>query len=199
VNVGSYFGCVRDPMASEVYHFYWKTGERTPTNTPHSPPQNSGRVAASCYAFRWNVLQTPHCKRAWDFSDKNRWRFGIPQDKPPDELEVQRCTDTELVPRAKKILITCWRQADPDSRLTQPWKYAERCARMEDYMRCAFCGQSIATRLDAWRTASAKLYCSEFCAEIESQIETVECSGRARVEQGAPANSLTPPRPFSLR
>jgi hypothetical protein len=38
--------------------------------------------------------------------------------------------------------------------------------------RCAYCGQPFKqkeSRLNAWRSSSGKLYCSEFCADDEEE------------------------------
>ena len=41
------------------------------------------------------------------------------------------------------------------------------CLKLEVLMQCVFCRKEIAP-LGAWRSSSGKFYCSEFCAEAET-------------------------------
>ena len=34
---------------------------------------------------------------------------------------------------------------------------------------CAYCGQPLKPHLNAWRSSSGKMYCSEFCADDEEE------------------------------
>ena len=34
---------------------------------------------------------------------------------------------------------------------------------------CAYCGQPLKQHLNAWRSSSGKMYCSEFCADDEEE------------------------------
>jgi hypothetical protein len=57
-------------------------------------------------------------------------------------------------------------------------------------MRCPVCQNSI-SRFGAWRSSTGVIYCSEFCAEVES-FETVPAAGpeKSSAEQPLGVSSL---------
>lgn len=59
-------------------------------------------------------------------------------------------------------------------------------------MQCPLC-RSRLNPLNAWRSSSGQLYCSEFCAEIESMGEHLAISNDARSRPSARASSERDP------
>jgi hypothetical protein len=51
-------------------------------------------------------------------------------------------------------------------------------------MLCALCSQRI-SRFGAWKCASGKMYCSEFCAEVETIEPAIAAHPQADLAEGA--------------
>jgi hypothetical protein len=51
-------------------------------------------------------------------------------------------------------------------------------------MLCALCRQRI-SRFGAWKSVSGKMYCSEFCAEVETVEPAMAVHPQANLAEGA--------------